>query len=376
MNILHLIRTLDPAYGGPVFGLIDVASKMASQGHSVDVVTLDNQYYSKYKFNVILFKKTFLNYGFNLYFFIWLKKNHTKYDLIFVNGVWQFHSLAMSLLGPKRYYLFTHGMLDPWFKERYFLKHIKKYIYWLFFERLTLKNSIAVLFISKNEQKLATKSFPFHQYKSKVIGFGLPAIKKPIFKDCKNSSFYNKITKRKKILLHIGRIDQKKGTDILLEIFKKYPELKKDFILIIGGYDQNSWGRKLFNEHSQIIDNKNIFWLGPISNNERSLLLHKADFFVLPSHSENFGLVIPEALSVGLPVLISNKVNIYKTILKYRAGFVFNDNISSFYVGIKKLLSFDQSEIRSLSVCAKKCFNEEYNLNSYVKKLIKLRKHI
>jgi glycosyltransferase involved in cell wall biosynthesis len=376
VKILHLIRTLDPSYGGPVFGLIAVASKMIEQGHDVDVATLDKQTYSTYKFNVIQFKKTFLNYGFNLDFFIWLKKNHTKYDLIFVNGVWQFHSLAIALVGRKKYFLFTHGMLDPWFQEKYIFKHIKKYIYWLFFERLTLKNSIAVLFISKDEQKLATKSFPFHHYKSKVIGFGLPEIKKPIYKDFKNSSFYNKITKRKKLLLHIGRIDHKKGTDILLEIFKKYPELKKDFVLIIGGYDHNSWARKLFNEYCEIIDNKNIFWLGPISNNERSLLLHMADFFVLPSHSENFGLVIPEALSVGLPVLISNKVNIYETILKYNAGFVFNDNTSSFYLGIKKLLSLDQSEIRSLNVSAKKCFYQEYNLDTYIQKLIKLRKYI
>ena len=59
----------------------------------------------------------------------WLDKNINRYDLIIVNGIWQYHNYAVWKVAKKfnkPYYVFTHGMLDPWFKKNYFLNTLKK----------------------------------------------------------------------------------------------------------------------------------------------------------------------------------------------------------------------------------------------------------
>ncbi|MFX5522157.1 hypothetical protein ABTD78_23080, partial [Acinetobacter baumannii] len=71
-------------------------------------------------------------YTYNPRLLPWLREHGARYDAVIIEGLWQFHSLAALLVlrGKVPYYVFTHGMLDPWFKTRYPLKHLKKLVYW------------------------------------------------------------------------------------------------------------------------------------------------------------------------------------------------------------------------------------------------------
>jgi len=79
----------------------------------------------------------------------WLIENGPSFDAVIANGIWQFsqfrHAAAMRRLG-KPYVVFTHGMLDPWFKKTYPLKHLKKLLYWPWGEYRVLRDAAAVLF--------------------------------------------------------------------------------------------------------------------------------------------------------------------------------------------------------------------------------------
>ena len=91
-----------------------------------------------------------------------------------VNGLWQYCGYAAwrALTGNTPYVVFTHGMLDPYFRYAFPLKHIKKWIYWVPFEYRVLRDAYRVLFTSKAEKRLAEQSFSLHQWNAYVVPYG------------------------------------------------------------------------------------------------------------------------------------------------------------------------------------------------------------
>jgi len=85
---------------------------------------------------------------------------------------------------------------------------------------------------------------------------------------------------------------------------------------------------------------------------------------VLFSRGENFGVSIVESLSQGKPVLITNKINIYRKILNYNAGFVCRDKVLDVANTLKKFSNLDKSRLNQMSKKSYKCFNDNFNLNS------------
>ena len=81
-----------------------------------------------------------------------------------------------------------------------------------------------------------------------------------------------------------------------------------------------------------------ITFLDPIYNNLKYDVFKCSKYFCLTSHQENFGISIVEALSHGIPVLITNKVNIWREIKNYHAGFVCDDNIDSITKNLNKMI--------------------------------------
>ena len=89
-----------------------------------------------------------------------------EYDAVIVHGIWQYNSFGVwrALAGTATpYFVFPHGMLDPWFKRTYPLKHMKKLLYWPWGEYRVLRDAAAVLFTSEEERQLARESFSLYQ---------------------------------------------------------------------------------------------------------------------------------------------------------------------------------------------------------------------
>ena len=95
----------------------------------------------------------------------------------------------------------------------------------------------------------------------------------------------------------------------------------------------------------------------------------KSSAMILPSHSENFGVSLVESLSVCRPILISNKVNIYKEINQYKSGIVFNDDLNGIMKSLIRFNNLKDKEIKLMSYNALRCFNENYNLKVNKNKL-------
>ena len=133
-------------------------------------------------------------------------------------------------------------MLDPYFKDRYPLKHLKKLVYWILQEHRTLNSAQAVCFTSEEEKRVAAEGFPFRRFRGVVVPYGTmgPSGDPAALKE----AFFSRIGLKlcaKKYLLFLGRIHPKKGCDLLLDAFAQAagPELH----LVRAGPD--NWGPEL-----------------------------------------------------------------------------------------------------------------------------------
>lgn len=366
IRILRIISSLDPKYGGPSKTIIDSSEILKKQGFKIDILTSDRKdsnFFKSKKINIINKGPAIGNYRLNFKLFFWLLKNRKNYDQFIIHGIWEFNTLIARILLKKSYYVFTHGQLDPFFKSQY-IKKIKKQIYWILFEKKNLLNSKSLLLTSEKEKKLLSNTYVnTKNIRMSVIKYG---IKKPEFNRKESiKEFYSKFPKlkNKKFLLYLGRFHKKKGCEILIRSIKKMTENKKNVYILMAGPD-NDYKVKLKKMANKLHLNNNIFWSNMILGNLKWGAITASKGMVLSSHGENFGVSLVESLSCSRPILTTNKVNIYKEILKSKAGYVSKNNISSFYLILKKFYSLSMINIRKLNLNSQKCFKKNFDLQS------------
>jgi len=178
------------------------------------------------------------------------RQNASGYDLIIANGVWQYVSLAtwIALRSTETpYFIFPHGMLDPWFEHAYPLKHIKKRLYWFLGEYRVLRDARAVLFTSEEERIqagvrlgriIAATSF------KQMDRWGRLATQMP----CARSSSLCFLNCVRNACFCLWKNPPKKGCDLLIDAFASVAQLDPDLHLVFAGPDQTGWIRQLQGE--------------------------------------------------------------------------------------------------------------------------------
>jgi glycosyltransferase involved in cell wall biosynthesis len=263
-------------------------------------------------------------YGYNTRFISWLKGNARNYDVVIINGLWQFTSFGAWRALRKSdtpYIVFPHGMLDPWFKRHYPLKHLKKWLYWPWGEYRVLRDARAVVFTCEEERVLARQSFWLYRVKERVVAYGTAD---PVLSDSQRDSFLSRFPSLRgtRYLLFLGRIHRKKGCDLLLKAFANVWGQESDLRLVIAGPDSTRWLPQLQRLASNLGISDRVVWTGALAGDMKWGAFQGAEAFVLPSHQENFGIAVAEALACGLPVLVSDKVNIWREIAGDGAGLI------------------------------------------------------
>src|SRR5205085_10557293 len=150
----------------------------------------------------------------------WLRQHGGDYDRVIVNGIWQYLSFAAwrRYAGPSiPYYVFPHGMLDPWFKRTFPLKHLKKWLYWPWAEYRVLRDAAGVIFTSEEERSKARRSFWLYRAKEKISQLGIeePRPAGPEARHLFLAKFPE--VEKMRMLLFLGRIHPKKGCDLAID---------------------------------------------------------------------------------------------------------------------------------------------------------------
>lgn len=328
MRLLQVIGTLDPAYGGPVEVAHQFAAGLIRLGHQVDTVSLDadsSRYAQPPEGTVHLLGPGLGRYRFTPRLVPWLTHHASRYSAVLVHGIWQYQSRAawrtLIRLGIP-YFVYVHGALDPWFKLRFPLKHLKKSIYWRLSEYHALRRAAGVFFTCEEERLLARQSFSTRGFKEAIVPYGLkdPDGRAQEQKCAFLSRFPHLVGKR--IVLFMSRLHRKKGLDLLITAFSKVAARDPLLHLVIAGPDEEYLKQGLSSLARSCGAADQLTWTGMLKEDERWGAYSAAEVFALTSHSENFGMALVEALAYGVPVLTTKKVNIWREIESDKAGFV------------------------------------------------------
>ena len=379
MNVLEAIPSVDATSGGPIEWVKQFAATAIRQGHNVELVSLDDpDSVCVHTCPVTVHAcgpSKLPPYSYSPRFVPWLRENAERYDIVVVNGIWAYHSFGTWLAvrnSETPYVVFTHGMLDPWFKYTYPMKHLKKCLYWAWSEYRVLRDASAVLFTSEEEKLLARKSFALYQCNEITVGNGTSVLEGSRL--TQTEAFFERFPnlRGKRLALFMGRIHPKKGCDLLIQAFAQTLAKEDGWHLVIAGPDANGWKTELLEQCEGLLPADRITWTGMLNGVEKWGALRAAEIFLLPSHQENFGLVVAEALACGLPALISNKVNIWREIVEDGAGLVASDNLNGTCDLLRKWAGMTETEQSHMRKRARECFERRFEIGKVTGSLLAL----
>jgi glycosyltransferase involved in cell wall biosynthesis len=303
----------------------------------------------------------------------WLRKNAPRFDAVVINGLWQYSGFGTwrALRGMQvPYFVFTHGMLDPWFKRAYPLKHLKKWLYWPWGDYRVLSDARAVLFTSEEERTQARRSFWLYRAKERVVAYGTSSPPTNIEELRTQFLEVHPRLRGQRVILFLGRIHEKKGCDLLVRAFAARAASDPALHLVMAGPDQTGWAAELKALAVQLRIHERITWPGMLQNAMKWGAFYCAETFALPSHQENFGIAVAEALACGVPVLISDKVNIWREVQASEAGFVAPDTLEGTTQLLVRWLSLDAKERQSMREAARTLFHERFTVDAMAQDLL------
>ena len=224
MKILRSTHTVNPALGGPIESIRQSSAALVRRGHEVEIISLDapnDPWVRESATPVHALGPGLGSYGYAPRFSDWIRERRANYDVIIVHGIWQYSSFGVWRALARTntpYFVFPHGMLDPWFNRTYPLKHIKKLLYWPWGEYRVLRDAAAVLFTSEEERRLARESFALYTCNEKVVNYGTAL---PTDPEGAREKFFEAFPqlREQRFFLFLGRLHEKKGCDLLIEAF-------------------------------------------------------------------------------------------------------------------------------------------------------------
>jgi len=377
MRILHIIDTLDPKAGGPAESVRRIVASFPATGNNGEVVTMDPPdapYLRDLPFPVHAVGPVHTVYGANLQLIPWLKANMHRFDGAVAHGLWTFNSFAAwwAYAGRLPYVVFPHGMLDPYFKYAYPFKHVKKWIYWVLAQYWILRAAHRVLFTSKSEASLARRSFWLHRWNPQVVPYG--AAGPDGDPEEYRRAFFARFPglRGRPYLLFLGRIHPKKGCDLLIDAFARVAYAAPELQLVFAGPDQTGWQAKLQAQAAAAGIADRVHWIGMIENEIKWGAFFACDAFILPSHQENFGVAVAEALACAKPVLLADKVNIAADIKADGAAFVEDDTLEGTLRLLRGWLLTTPAEREQMAANALACFRAHYDMGENAKTIIRI----
>jgi glycosyltransferase involved in cell wall biosynthesis len=362
-----------------------ISAEWAKHGHGCDLVTLDapsDQLVSKSPLTTFALGPAASpgyvsgqGYGYSPRLVPWMKEHSSFYDIVIVHGLWNYASVG-SWRGLRKtgvpYFVFTHGMLDPWFNKAFPIKTALKTILWKGLENRVLRDACGVLFTTTEERDLAGRSFYPYSVRPFIVGLGTRDVQ------CKAAVQRLAFTQRmpkldgRRFILFLSRIHPKKGIDLLIRAFARQSKMQPDLDLVVAGPDQVGLQSTLQSLAADLGVGSRVHWPGMLTGDAKFGALLAAEFFALTSHQENFGIAVAEALALSKPVLITNKVNIWREIEEDGAGIVVNDDIEGISSGLSQLCVMSVEKRATLSNNARRCFEERYDLRRIAVSMIDL----
>ena len=381
MRILHVIPSLAMRHGGPSQGVPEMCRELARIGHQVTLYTTDldgpgtrlevepdrairgddgveRWYFSTQRSGL---------YGVSRSLTKALHDNVRNFDVVHIHSMYRFTSTVAAHYCRRYqvpYILQPHGSLDPCV---YYRHRLRKNVYEALFEKRNLAHAAAVHFATDEEMSLV-RSFGL-QFHGVVVPYAIES-KLLVDRDRLIEQFARDwpATRGKKVILFFGRLTAKKALDLLAKAFGTLARSRSDVHLLLAGPDTEGEGKKLRKWLTEEGVLEHATFAGLLEGERKVAALAASDIFVLCSYGENFGIAIVEAAAAGLPVVISNKVNIWREFNDANAGLVVNCDADELTQALATPL--DSAELRhSLGEAGKRLVAENFMRSDVIAKM-------
>lgn len=372
MKLLHIIRSTDLRGGGPIEAIRQANTALAPLGHTNEILSADPPdapWLGDHEIPIHALGPGISKIAYAPRMKAWLRQNLRKYDCAIIHSLWLYPGHVTSdvcheLSVP--YFVYTHGTLDPQFKSVFPLKHLQKAVLWAIRERRMLERANAVLFTCDIEQELGRRTFwpPMRTNNSAILPYctGAPPLEETRQRRAFEDQFPDLANRR--FLLFLSRLHPKKGCDIAIRAFEAIAANFPDVSLVLAGPNRHAnYTSKIQQMAKSSAYHDRIFFTGMLAGDVKWGAFRKADAFILPSHQENFGIAVVEALACKLPVLITDRINIHSTISKYRCGIVGTNTDESTIAILRSWLSLDSAERDKMRAAAIECFESEFSIS-------------
>jgi glycosyltransferase involved in cell wall biosynthesis len=371
MKIVHLIPSVDPAHGGPLEHARILAAEHNARGHETIFITLDDpkSVYVRdfpYQLHATGPVRGFMKSSQNFAECVAQLAPHC--DIAVVHGLWNHASIggyrALRKAGLP-WVIFPHGMLDPYFRRAKPIKHVIKQVYWWLWQGRMLSSAQQVLFTCTEEQRLAQGAFWGHQgYSGKVVAFCAADQRMAADKLHAGHTALRHMLPQladRPYFLFISRIHPKKAVDNLIRAYASVLIYRTCPDLVIAGPDTAGWQAKLEHLAQSLGVGARVHFPGMLQGEVKAAAFEGAQAFVLPSHQENFGIVVAEALSLGVPVLISDKVNIWREVISCGAGLAQPDTEAGTAQLFDQFLNLSPQQLNQMRIHARQCYEQNFS---------------
>ena len=381
MKILHVIGNISPRFGGPSVVCKEMCRELSEAGHEVVVYTTNADYphgildvpvnkpVLQGNYFIYYFSIQFESYLFSLNLLANLFRHIKEYDIVHIHGLYRFPQTVAGYLARLYeipYIIRPHGSLDPFLynQKKHFLT---KRIHEMLVEFPNINKASGIHYTNKQEKE------SIRHLNLKAPGIVIPnGLDISVFSALPSKGTFRKKYNlgKKKLILYLGRIHFVKGLDILIKAFATVGRRRDDLHLILAGPDNDGYGEIVRSFILQEGVENNVTLTGMLKGMEKLAALNDADIFVLPSYSESFGVAIIEAMACNLPVVISNRVNIWREIQDAGAGLVTSCDADEVAKALKSLL--DEVSIRfRMGEAGKMLVNKTYNWDVVVNDMLK-----
>lgn len=409
MRILNVIASMSAECGGPAQGICNIMPHLVEAGCTVEVVCLDapGAAIPPVPESLVIHRLGPVSnrWCFSPSLEHWLAAHLDHYDAVTVHGLWLHPSFAVwrtikdhrysqrSCSDQRKtpgYWIFTHGMLDPWFQKaanRRF-KALRNWIYWKAIEHRVVRDAEGLLFTCESERQLARTTFrPYRPRQEINVGYGIEDAPMPQVSQAKAWGERAPLIGKKPFWLFLSRVDQKKGVDLLIrayaklvaELFAQSPSTEiaatlPDLVIAGPGLD-NDYGREMQRLGASIPSGRQgprIHFPGLLLGDVKWGAFHACEAFILPSHQENFGIAVVEALACSKPVLISDQVNIWREIHDDGAAFVESDTEAGTLALLKRLMGLSKFDKAGMGTRARSCFERRFEAKAAARRLLEV----
>ena len=302
----------------------------------------------------------YVHWTFSPALFLALGREVKNFDLVHITGVWNFPVWAAAFWArfyKKPHIISPRGSLmkEPLEKK----SQLKKKIYLSLITKRDFKKASAIHFTVEKEKKEYLKAgLPLR--KAVVIPNGLDIKGYEIRNEYEYTKLGNNFRKKfgihhnAKIVLFLSRLNWKKGLDTLIPAFSEVIKKEPKAVLVLAGGDEKNYKKEIikminnrhltcadFSPHNSAFsprESASCIFTGMLLGEDKVAAYQIADVFVLPSYSENFGMVVVEAMAAEKPVVITKGVGISKEVEAAGAGIVIDKDEKQLAEAILKIL--------------------------------------